>query len=795
MTFHFEVNEIMNFKGSSVLAVKITLILLMYAQAALSQDGIFIVVKDEFSNPITGATVISTKDSNISCVTDRSGKCLLKTTSNTKTQALVKAKGYVEKKIDLNAGSETVEVILDPLIAHVSVTSVYLSGGEESLRGIPGSFQMVDKESLEKARNFTSSEALRRVTGIHAREEEGFGLRPNISIRGTLPTRSTKVLLLEDGVPLTYAPYGDNASYYHPPIERFEAIEVLKGSGQIAYGPMTVAGVINYLTPNPPTKRETTLKFTGGNRDIFDGNLSYGQSFGKFGLILNLTRKQGQGARDNVRIGLSDFSSKFSLQLNTKNYLTFKFSHLKEDSRVTYSGLTEAEYAANPRQNPFRNDSFNAFRTGFSVQHTGVIGNHLSSITTAYVHYFSRDWWRQSSNSNERPNRLGSDPDCRGMQDLYTTCGNQGRLRDYLTWGIEPRFNANFNLGKTKNEVNFGFRVHAEQQDRLQKNGDFPWSRDGAIVENNLRRNFAISGFVQHRLILGRVAFIPGVRIEKIRYYRLNRLNSARGKTEITEVIPGLGITANVFKGTTIFVGAHRGFAPPRTEDIISNNGGVVDLESEKSWNYEIGVRTRLYKALRTELTLFQMDYENQIVPASLAGGVGATFTNAGKTLHQGAEFFLRFDSAELIKTRFNIYFQVTHTELSTAEFRGKRYSAINPSVLITGNRLPYAPKRLSDVMLGVSYLNLDAFVETNYISRQFGDDLNRVDPTPNGQQGIIPAQTYVNATLNYRVEKWKTVFYITTKNLLDRTFIVDRSRGILPSMPRLVQIGFKRTF
>ncbi len=74
---------------------------------------------------------------------------------------------------------------------------------------------------------------------MFARDEEGFGLRPNIGIRGLNPTRSSKLLLLEDGIPLAYAPYGDNASYYHPPVNRFERIEVLKGSSQILFGPQT----------------------------------------------------------------------------------------------------------------------------------------------------------------------------------------------------------------------------------------------------------------------------------------------------------------------------------------------------------------------------------------------------------------------------------------------------------------------------------------------------------------------------------------------------------------------------
>ena len=114
-------------------------------------------------------------------------------------------------------------------------------GSPEKLEHIPGSGQIIDQKDLESSRVFTANEALRKAAGVNVRDEDGFGLRPNIGIRGLNPTRSTKVTLLEDGIPLAYAPYGDNASYYHPPIDRFERIEVLKGAGQILFGPKTSA--------------------------------------------------------------------------------------------------------------------------------------------------------------------------------------------------------------------------------------------------------------------------------------------------------------------------------------------------------------------------------------------------------------------------------------------------------------------------------------------------------------------------------------------------------------------------
>ena len=609
------------------------------------------------------------------------------------------------------------------------------------------------------------------------------------------PTRSTKVLLLEDGLPLSYAPYGDNASYYHPPIERFESVEVLKGSGQIAYGPTTVAGVINYITPNPPEKTSLSLKLIGGNRDFFNGNAQIGGTYGKTGVILNFNRRQGEGARENVRLGLSDFSSKIVQTINDRNILTGKFSYLKENSQLTYTGSTEAEYAANPRGNPFINDNFNTYRAGFSLQHTAILTSHINLTTNGYYNFFSRDWWRQSSNSSQRPNRLGGV--CRGLIDLNTTCGNEGRLRDYKTYGIEPQFNANFDLGKVRNDFNIGFRFHGEKQYRIQKNGTTPTARDGVIVENNLRETDALSGFLQNRFIWKNIAITAGVRVEKINNERTNRLINVSGKADTTEVIPGFGISFNAFKNSTFFAGVHRGFAPPRNEDVVNNTGGVIELDAEKSWNYEVGFRTRPINGIALESTIFRTNYENQVVPASIAGGVGAAFTNGGRTLHQGFELNARIDSSNIFKTGYNIYFQTAYTNLFNAKFVGTRLSSISgfTTVSVSGNRLPYAPKQLVTSSVGYAYRNFDGFVESNYIGRQFSDDLNAINPIANGQRGAIPSQIYFSATANYRVEKLKSTFFVTAKNLFDRTFIVDRARGILPSSPRLLQGGVKINF
>lgn len=690
----------------------------------------------------------------------------------------------------------------------IKAPTVEVIGKPEALQGIPGSGEVIDKETLENSRVFTVSEALRKVPGINVRDEEGFGLRPNIGIRGLNPTRSTKVLLLEDGIPLAYAPYGDNATYYHPPIDRFERIEVLKGSGQILHGPQTIGGVINHITPLPPARPGGSVALTGGNRDYFNGRLNYGGTWGGNGLLFDYVRKQGDGARDNTHSELNDANIKAVLGMGAKQALTLRGNYYSEDSNVTYSGLTQAEYAVNPRQNPFKNDFMNARRYGASATHEFAFNDNVILTTNLYGSIFQRDWWRQSSNSGQRPND-SADPTCGGMANLNTTCGNEGRLRNYYTWGVEPRLRVNHGLFGVKSEADMGVRAHFETQDRRQVNGNTPRSRTAAVAtgtgllpisEDNERKNQAYSAFVQNRFLIDAWTVTPGVRVESINYERTNRLANSgagvSGKTSLTQVIPGVGVTYTPVKNTTLFAGAHRGFAPPRTEDIISNAGGTVDLDAEKSWNYELGVRSQPRAGISAEATLFRMDFQNQVVPASVVGGAGAALTNAGETLHQGAELGLRLNSGEMMGSPHNVYLQAAYTYLPTAKFTGRRTSNITSGVNVSGNRLPYAPENLLTATLGYAHASgFDARVEAVHIGEQFSDDLNTVTPTANGQRGLIAGYTVWNAAVNYLVKPINTTLFLTAKNLTDKTYIVDRTRGILPGMPRLIQAGFTYRF
>ncbi|MBL8166570.1 MAG: carboxypeptidase regulatory-like domain-containing protein [Acidobacteria bacterium] len=711
------------------------------------------------------------------------------------------------RTLTLNA-ERSLDFTLRPgtLAADVSVVSTQIAATLEEQARIPGSIDVIDARTLEISRPFNFNEALRKAPGVYTRDEEGFGLRPSIGLRGLDPNRSAKVLLMEDGVPLGHAPYGDTDAYYHPPIERYNGIEVLKGSSQIAHGPNTLGGAINYLTPVPPKTFSGSLTLLGGSRNYFNGygnvGVSFGEGAGKTGILFDFLRKQGEGARENMRFGLYDVLVKTVTKLNNSDTqtLSFKFNYYGEDSNVPYSGLTLAEFAANPRFNPFRNDFFYGDRFGGSVLYTNALSSRAVFTTTLYGTNFKRDWWRQSSNSDQRPNRRGFNG-CNGLAELNTLCGNEGRLRNYDTFGVDPRLRLSSKLGET----DIGFRYHKETQNRIQQNNNTlgPNGRAGTTVEDNQRKNSAASGYIQHRLLFGKFAITPGVRIEHVNIERTNQLVTpfVTGKTKITQVIPGVGVAYSPSARFTLFAGAHRGFSPPRPADIISGTGGVVELDPELSWNYEAGFRSLPARGLRLGATFFRLDYENQIVPANLSGGVGSTLTSAGETLHQGLEFDGRWDSGVTFNSPHNFYVRTAYTFIGSAEYRGTRFSNISgfSTVNIAGNRLIYSPKFLAATTFGYSHTSgFDALIENVHTGKQFGDDLNTIEISSNGQRGLIPAYTIWNAAVNYRIgnlERYAPTVFVAVKNLANDTFVVDRRRGIMPGIPRLVQVGIKFKF
>lgn len=654
-----------------------------------------------------------------------------------------------------------------------------------------GSATVLDQSVLVSSRALTVNEALRKVPGVNVRDEEGFGLRPNIGIRGSNPTRSTKVLLLEDGLPAMYAPYGDNASYYHAPIQRYDRIEVLKGSGLLRFGPQTIAGAINYITPTPPDDPAGHVQLSAGTR----GYGALHASVGGNGLLVDLGHKQGDGARDNTRLEQTDLFAKYQWQVDEHHALTFRGNALRERSEVGYSGLTDGELRNFGRgYYPFQDDLFDIRHSALSASHAWTPREGVQLLTSAYYSEFLRDWWRQSSTTSDTQCGIAfRDARYRGERVDPRGCNSaQGRLRNYYTWGVDTRFSWDSSLFGTEGRSEVGVRWHEEDQIRFQVNGTRPAARSGTFVEDNLRTAEAMAAFATTTFDVGAARITPSLRHEAIDFARRNRLaGGAAGDDTVRSTTWGLGLEWDL-GAVTAYASAHEGFAPPRVEDLIAGNGTSTTVDAEKSLNLEAGLRGR-WQGIDLEATVFRNAFDNQIVVGSIAGG--STPLAQGETRYAGLEFAAGLNRDALQTREGEFYANLAVTWLPTAEQhtvlrRVDNGQAANGSA--AGNRLPYAPDLATTFRVGYVRGSWDGSVEVQQVGRQWADFANTRHPVANsdGQIGQLDGHAVWNATLNWEPDLRGWSAYAAVKNLADRIYIVDRTRGILLGNPRQVVVG-----
>ncbi len=675
----------------------------------------------------------------------------------------------------------------------------------EALAEIPGSVFLVSKEELLESKPIDANEALRKIPGLTLREDSGpMAMRLNVAIRGLNPDRSRKVLMLEDGIPISLAPYGEPEMYYSPPIDRMERVEVLKGSGQILHGPQTVGGVINFVTPNPPPKFHGDFDLEGGQRGLFVGNGSIGgsnkdQSAGWF---VNYLHKQGDGWRD-FYFDIEDVQTKFTLKPNDKHTFSIKAGVYDETSNSTYLGLTQAMFDADPNQNAVSGDTLGVSRESATVSHSYAPNANTLWSTTGFAYHTVRDWGRSDFDRTDRGRDyvgIFGDPSIDGgAVFIRDSAGN--RNREFQVAGVQSNVTLTNDLGGNRNRLDFGVRYIHERADDMRINGPGFRARAGVVRDDEDRFGRAFSGYVQNRFHFGsRVIITPGLRLEHYnqeRHILRTRVEGVPANVDrrqdngIATAVPGLGLSIRATDQVTFFTGVHRGFAPPRTKIAITSSAQNLELDAELSWNYEAGMRVGS-GAVKAELAFFNMDFSNQIITAAESGGATTTLANGGASLHRGFESSVRVNWNELASTAgWTIHTDLRYMNLMTAEFRDNN--------LFSGNRLPYAPKNTFALLLGMRQRNGFGFqIDLSHVGDQFGDNRETIPGSADGTVGQLPSYQVANMMVDYRIrrERWSFTPYFTIKNLADELYISSRApQGIQPGLFRQTNAGIKISF
>ena len=146
-------------------------------------------------------------------------------------------------------------------------TVTIVASDTERFERLPGAATVIDRAQLEEFGYADVQRALRLAPGIALQVEDGFGLRPNISIRGVASERSGRITLLEDNILIAPAPYSAPSAYYFPTAGRMHSIEVLKGPSAISQGPYTIGGTLNLVSTPVPTNVQGHLMTHLGEHD------------------------------------------------------------------------------------------------------------------------------------------------------------------------------------------------------------------------------------------------------------------------------------------------------------------------------------------------------------------------------------------------------------------------------------------------------------------------------------------------------------------------------------------------
>ena len=798
------------------------------------------VVSQKNNIPLVGANVvISNQDGfNKGTATSQDGTFFFEnipTGSYTVSISFIGFQNYKSNIIIEENRTYTINAVLE-IQPIVMAKLEIISDANAPYKDFPGAATVLDVKSINLIDPIGTQEALELVPGINGYADDGIGnSRLSIGIRGLNPRRSSRILILEDGVPIQPALYIYPNMYYNPPSDRIDRVEVVKGSGAIKYGPQTMGGVINYYTKRPRNEFGGKLKIKAGENNFLSLFSEIG-GFGneKFKPEFQLLYKQGDGFRENNGFEQVNGTLKLSYNKSQDENYYLKVNTNYENSNATYTGLTQYSFKTNPRFNPKKDDNFKLFRTAVDLITTKRLSSNLTKSTTAFVSFFDRRWWRENDIFVSVADSASSNPTA---QPYYETMNlirrgngkdNFGILRTFYVGGVEQVFSykdSPFGISSflsNNSSLEIGGRVYFERFIDDKKSGAKTDSREGIyfipaasddeqpiiVGQSHHYQTTAFSGFVSENIEFEKFTLNPGLRLEVFEQERVDRLaGSVYQDKSIIDLLPGVGFITK-FSTINFFGGIHRGFTPPSSGTLkILNFGGTpedqgLNLEAEKSWNKEFGVRGD-YSMINFEVSGFHIGIENLV-----AAGRGTAFKNLGRVNTMGLELNMNLISSKLsgFLPDLHLIYAFLNTEVSEGIIKSNVSGTVGSDVSIKGKELPYAPAHT--VTAGFSRIGkkLSYRLDFRYVDEVFTDFENIMREDKLGIQGAIPSYSFINFSADYKVSTGSRIFLVG-KNITDEIYIGSRlhsnpgqplanlSSGILPGPRRQINLGFEYNF
>ncbi|CAM9272471.1 TonB-dependent receptor family protein [Acinetobacter bereziniae] len=653
-----------------------------------------------------------------------------------------------------------------------------------------GARSIVDRKKMDESAVTSIRDALKQVPGVQVQDSNGTGgsdVSLNLGVRGLTSRLSPRSTVLMDGVPLSFAPYGQPQLSMAPvSMGNIESIDVVRGAGTVRFGPQNVGGIINFNTRAIPEKLSgsvglTTEFATGTDQLKYSPNLFIGGTMENgLGLALLYSGTKGNGYREaNNDIDIDDVMLKSSYQFNDQDALAVNLHHYEGRGEMP-EGLTTADYAKNPYQsNQYRN-YFAGRRSDVSVKYSHkdelnnfeVLGYYVDSFRTSDL---------ESAIEGTANSRISNSP------------------RDYKYFGIEPRYSRAYSLGNMNNEVTVGYRYL--QEDSSEFSGrTTPYNTATGIPGERLANTISEGGtkahalYIDNRFGLGAFTITPGVRFESIKthndysaYQSGKFINTVHPKIKSDEFLPSLALQYNFNDQWNIFANAAVSFGPQQYNQLAKVDAGQAvttldGLHPEKSNNYEIGTKY-LGNGLNAELTVFYLDFDKELIlerPDNIGTGI---WTNLGATSHKGIELGLNYDFGHLydMLEGLKVYSNYTYTK------------AVSEAGKFEGKDLPYYSRHVGNLGLGYTFekwsVNADMFAQSKQHAPGSGNTYQTVE-SADGRIGDIPGYSTfaVRTGYNFGEDFYGLKIAAGIKNVFDKEYFTrssDSTGGKYVGQPR----------
>ena len=637
--------------------------------------------------------------------------------------------------------------------------TVTIYGSASNAELATGAAQYISEEDLAKFVYTDIQRIIRQVPGVSVQVEDGYGLRPNISIRGVATERSGRITLLEDNILIAPAPYSAPSAYYFPTAGRMSAIEVVKGPAAITQGPYTIGGALNMVSTPIPDSQAGNMVFEAAEDATYRLHANYGNKLENgFGYLVEAHQWQSDGFQtidrsdNNTGLDVSDLTVKLAYApKNSAHSVELKLQTTEQDSNQSYLGLSDADFA----QNSTRRYGLSAL-DNISTEHSQVIlryafkiNDDLNFSATAYNNQHERNWFKTEGidldgsdnaqdyagtgwanviaalNNNQSLNAVSANQ-LQGIVDgdIDTPVGSiqiRSNAREYFSRGVQFGLYWDKTVGDVKHQLEVGLRLHEDEEDRLQRNstyqqvnGQLQLNDLGILgnAGNRIQEAQALALHIYDRIEWGNWVLTPGIRFEDIEQKR-TRFNDGAARTfrddrenDTQVVLPGLGALYKMDENWTLVAGAHKGFTAP------SNSPNVRE---EEAINYELGFRFA-NNNFNAEAIYFLSDYDNLLGECTASSGsnceIGDAFNGDAATV-QGIEFVLKTELTEFsgVRVPLNLTYTYIDSEFDTDSADTAFFGDVS-----AGDSIPYIPEGQGQISLGLESEKWSAYVNAVYV-------------------------------------------------------------------------------